>query len=84
MRWRTRLLTGDAEVYDGTNAAAVEAFAGKDWRGPDEDGHPVVRNADGDDVTLKPGWVLTRADGEDEIIVNGPAPWARRYEEIPV
>lgn len=82
MRWRSRLLTGDAAVYDGTNAGVIEAFAGQDWRGLDENGLPVVLNADGDEVTLKPGWAATRADGETAIIVNGPAPWARRYEEI--
>ena len=83
MRWRSRLLTGDAEIYDGTNADAIEAFAGDDWRGVGGNGHPVVRDADGGEVTLKPGWAVTRADGEAGIIACPPAAWARRHEEIP-
>jgi hypothetical protein len=71
LRWRTRAAGGDAEEYDGTNDEAVRVLAGDSWVGM----RPVVRNLDGGEVTLEPGFVLSRADGARGVVVSTPGSW---------
>lgn len=62
----------DYETYDGTNADALKAIAGDAWAGM----RPVIRNIEGDEVTLGPGWTVHRtARG---MVVSSPPAWAER------
>lgn len=79
MRWHSTPLQGDLEVYDGTNEDAIEAFAGDSWVGM----RPVVRDGNGREVTLGPGWELSRADGQDGLVASSPAAWPRLHARDP-
>lgn len=75
-RFRSRPFEGEYVAYDGTNGGEIAGFAGGQHEGPSPSGHPRVRSRDGDVHELRPGWVLSRADGADGVTVSSPRAWA--------
>ncbi len=60
-RGRLKALECEYVTFDGTNAAEVEALAGKDWMGNLQDPPSVlVRNINGHTVGVQPGWTVAR------------------------
>jgi len=81
-RGRLKTLGCDYVTFDGTNAAEVEALAGKDWMGTLADPPSVlVRNIDGRTVGVQAGWTAARWDGTDGVITSAPGAWAVLAEE---
>ena len=82
MRGRLKALECEYVTFDGTNAAEVEALAGKDWLGNLKDPPSVlVRNIDGHTVGVQSGWTVARWDGADGVITSSAGAWAALAED---
>lgn len=75
MQVKTRDLQGEAARWDGTNADELAALAGDRFEGTYASS-ALVRGADGELIHVRPGWVVSRWDGQDGVIVSSPAGFA--------
>lgn len=75
-------VAGDYRRYDGTNAAELAAFAGEDYLGLRGD-EPWVRTERGDPEPVRPGWVVSRTEGQHGVTVSSPLTWDRWMREAP-
>ena len=66
---RTRELHGEAVRWDGSNAAVLAALAGERFEGTYASS-ALVRNSEGELVHVRPGWVVTRWGGRDDVSIS--------------
>ena len=58
MRVKAKELAGDAEIWDGTNLAAIQALAGDAFVGT-RASYVLIRTRDGEICHVRPGWAVT-------------------------
>ena len=75
MRARLKPLEGEAVRWDGTNAGDLAALAGDAYEGTYASS-ALIRTLDGEIVHVRPGWVVSKWDGVDGLIVSSAGVWA--------
>jgi hypothetical protein len=82
MRVKAKELAGDAEIWDGTNLAAIQALAGDAFEGTYAP-YVLIRTRDGEICHVRPGWAVSVWDGVDGVGVSSAMAFAVNVEEIP-
>ena len=82
MRVKAKELAGDAEIWDGTNLAAIQALAGDAFVGT-RASYVLIRTRDGEICHVRPGWAVTAMAGVDGVSVHSAGELAAHFEEIP-
>ena len=69
MRVKTKALQGDAVRWDGSNADELAALAGDRYEGTHASS-ALIRGTDGELIHVRPGWFVSRWDGQDGVNVS--------------